>query len=129
MTGVARRSRLTSIGRVIARGSLIVIGGGVGSRYPIASPLISQANVRSSVYAMGVVTNARNTGASLTDHRAAQIYRDARWLAYHMARTRAGPPDAPFTLGKPTKIVAPRAGIFPRFARFSSPHLLAGNSV
>jgi hypothetical protein len=47
-------------------------------------------------------------------------------LAYHMARTRAGPPDAPFTLGKPTKIVAPRAGIFPRFTRFSSPHLLAG---
>jgi hypothetical protein len=51
------------------------------------------------------------------------------WLAYHMARTRAGPPDAPFTLGKPTMIVAPRAGIFPRFARFSSPHLLAGKIV
>jgi hypothetical protein len=51
------------------------------------------------------------------------------WLSYHMARMRAGPPDAPFTLGKPTKIVAPRAGIFPRFARFSSPHLLAGKIV
>jgi hypothetical protein len=50
------------------------------------------------------------------------------WLSYHMARTRAGPPDAPFTLGKPTKIVAPRAGIFPRFARFSSPHLLRARS-
>jgi hypothetical protein len=51
------------------------------------------------------------------------------WCSYHMARTRAGPADAPFTLGKPTKIVAPRAGIFPRFARFSNPHLLAGKIV
>jgi hypothetical protein len=39
-------SRQTSIGRALARGSLTVIGAGMGSRYLTASPLTSQGSVK-----------------------------------------------------------------------------------
>ena len=56
-------------------------------------------------------------------------YARGRLIAYQTAITRVGPPDAPFTFGSPTKTVAPRSGSFARFARFSSPHLLAGRTA
>ena len=45
------------------------------------------------------------------------------------ARSRTGPPVAPFTLGRPTTRVAPDAGTLSRPATFSSPQRPDGNQA
>jgi hypothetical protein len=74
MTGGAPRSQQTSIGKVIARGGLIVIGAGVGGSCLTASPLIGQASVRCAVNALGAPTTARSTAVKRT-----AIARRLRW--------------------------------------------------
>ena len=107
----------------------------IAGRRPRSSPLGASENGVYFAYARRLTSV--NTGPSrFVKYGASAFYSSevnvsagASLIPYQTAITRVGPPEAPFTFGSPTKTVAPRSGSFARFARFSSPHLLAGRTA